>query len=417
MRAVARAARPVAGRALLRTGEAGRVVGLDVARCLALLGMMATHLLVPVMPDGRLAWPQALAGGRASALFALLAGAALGLVTGGVRPHQGRRWQGDAAGLLARAVAIAALGLVLGSLHTRVAVILTYYGLLFAMALPFARLRPRSLFLWAGAWGVAAPLLSQLMRSSIAPTGAAVPTLPSLAHPASLALDVLLTGYYPALTWLPYLLTGLAVSRLDLRRPDVLGRLAVAGAGLAVVAWGLSRTITSSGSVRDALTSTWPGPEVSWVQLDQLLAHGLHGTTPTGSWWWLAVVAPHSGTTLDLAQTTGSALAVVGICCLLTRFGPRAWAVAFGAGAMTLSLYTVHVVMLTPWAWPDEAPQRYSTQVAMVVALGAAFALAHLRGPLESLVRAVSQLAVRLVPPGQPPDSAVTSPGSEATGA
>jgi hypothetical protein len=341
----------------------------------------------------------------------------MGLVTGGVSPHQGRRWQGDAAGLLARAVAIAALGVGLGSLHTRVAVILTYYGLLFAMALPFAHLRPRSLFLGAGAWALVAPVLSQLLRSGLAPTGAAVPTLASPAHPASLALDVLLTGYYPALTWLPYLLTGLAVSRLDLHRPDVLRRLAVAGAGLAVVAWGLSRTITSSGSVRDALISTWPGREVSWVQLGELLAHGLHGTTPTGSWWWLAVVAPHSGTTFDLAQTTGSALAVVGICCLLTRFGARVWAVALGAGAMTLSLYTLHVVMLTPWAWPDAAPERYWTHVGVVVAIGAVFALAHVRGPLESLVRAVSQLAGRLVPPNQPPDSAVTSPESEATGA
>jgi hypothetical protein len=397
MRADRRAGRPVLDQALLRTHEAGRVVGLDVARCLALLGMMATHLLVPVLPDGRLAWPQALAGGRASALFALLAGAAMGLVTGGVSPHQGRRWQADAAGLLARAVAIAALGLVLGSLHTRVAVILTYYGLLFAMALPFAHLRPRSLFLWAGAWAVAVPVLSQLLRSSVAPTGAAVPTLASLDHPASLALDLLLTGYYPALVWLPYLLTGLAVSRLHLRRPDVLGRLAVTGAGLALAAWGLSRTITSSGSVRNALTSTWPGREVSWVQLDELLAHGLHGTTPTGSWWWLAVVAPHSGTTLDLAQTAGSALAVVGICCLLTRFGARVWAVAFGAGAMTLSLYTLHVVMLTPWAWPDEAPERYSTHVAVVVAIGAAFAAARLRGPAELAVRWLSQQAATAV--------------------
>jgi hypothetical protein len=416
MRAEARAARQGLNLALLRTGDAGRVVGLDVARCLALLGMMATHLLVATTPDGRLAWTQAIAGGRASALFALLAGAAMGLVTGGVRPHEGRRWQGDVAGLLARAVAIAALGLALGSLHTRVAVILTYYGLLFAMALPFAHLRSRSLFIWAGAWAVAAPLLSQLMRSSLAPTGAAVPTLTSLAHPASLALDVLLTGYYPAVTWLPYVLTGLAVSRLELRRPDVLGRLAAAGAGLAVVAWGLSRTITSSGSVRDALVATWPGPALSWVQLDRLLAHGLHGSTPTGSWWWLAVVAPHSGTTLDLAQTAGCALAVVGICCLLTRLGPRVWAVVFGAGAMTLSLYTLHVAMLTPWAWPDEAPERYWTHVALVMAIGAAFAAARLRGPLESLVRAVSQLAARLVQPNSPPASAVTSPGSEASG-
>ena len=49
------------------------------------------------------------------------------------------------------------------------------------------------------------------------------------------------------------------------------------------------------------------------------LTHGLHGTTPTGTWWWLATVAPHSGTPLDLAQTIGSAMAVIGVCLLVTR--------------------------------------------------------------------------------------------------
>ena len=41
-----------------------------MARCLALLGMVATHVLIARGPDGDLALPQAIAGGRAAALFA-----------------------------------------------------------------------------------------------------------------------------------------------------------------------------------------------------------------------------------------------------------------------------------------------------------------------------------------------------------
>ena len=42
------------------------------------------------------------------------------------------------------------------------------------------------------------------------------------------------------------------------------------------------------------------------------------GTTPTnGSWEWLLVDAPHSGTPFDLAHTIGTALAVIGLCLLL----------------------------------------------------------------------------------------------------
>ena len=54
--------------------RSGRLVGLDVARCLALLGMVATHVLDERTPAGDLTTAQWLAGGRASALFAVLAG-------------------------------------------------------------------------------------------------------------------------------------------------------------------------------------------------------------------------------------------------------------------------------------------------------------------------------------------------------
>jgi peptidoglycan/LPS O-acetylase OafA/YrhL len=56
-----------------------RLVGLDVARCLALLGMVATHVLDERTADGGLTFEQ-LAGGRASALFAVLAGVTLAAV-------------------------------------------------------------------------------------------------------------------------------------------------------------------------------------------------------------------------------------------------------------------------------------------------------------------------------------------------
>ena len=58
----------------------GRLIGLDVARCLALLGMVATHVLDERTPGGDLTTAQWLAGGRASALFAVLAGVSLALM-------------------------------------------------------------------------------------------------------------------------------------------------------------------------------------------------------------------------------------------------------------------------------------------------------------------------------------------------
>ena len=83
------AARLLRAQAPGRRGGGARLVGIDVARCMALLGMVATHVL-PSDPDGRPPLGQWLAGGPASALFALLAGVSLALMTGGRAPVHGR---------------------------------------------------------------------------------------------------------------------------------------------------------------------------------------------------------------------------------------------------------------------------------------------------------------------------------------
>ncbi len=69
-----------------------------MARCLALLGMVATHVLDERDPDGTLSFAQALAGGRSAALFAVLAGVSLALMTGRREPVRGRERLARSAG-------------------------------------------------------------------------------------------------------------------------------------------------------------------------------------------------------------------------------------------------------------------------------------------------------------------------------
>jgi hypothetical protein len=99
--------------------------------------------------------PHEIAGGRASALFAVLAGVSLALISGGSRPERSAR---IAAGIAVRALTIALIGLVLGELPTTIAIILTYYGALFLLGLPFDFLRWRTLAVaWLLAWTRDAP--------------------------------------------------------------------------------------------------------------------------------------------------------------------------------------------------------------------------------------------------------------------
>ena len=179
--------------------------------------------------------------------------------------------------------------------------------------------------------------------------------------------------------------------------------LLAVGVVLAVAATVVSRALLARPDAAAALASTYPDASVGSdpAALHAVLTHGLHGTTPTGSWWWLATVAPHSGTPLDLAQTIGSAMAVLGLCLLVTRVQPRVWAAAFGAGAMTLSLYTLHVLLMGRGWWPDlETPDSYDDQVLIVLGIGAVLALIPLRGPLETVVSHLSRAAA--APLGEP---------------
>ena len=377
-----------------------RVVGVDVARALALLGMMATHLL-PGRVGLEVPWPQQLAGGRASALFAVLAGVSVALVSGRERPLPGRRRHAAGVRLAVRALLIGAVGLWLGTLDSGVAVILTYYGVLFVAALPFLGLGAGRLAALAVGWVVLAPVVSQLLRPHLPERGFGSPVPGDLAHPWQLATELTFTGYYQVFVWLAYLLAGMAVGRCRLHLARTASGLLAAGLGLVIAATALSHWLTSGAGARAALAATYPDPRATDPrELDTLLTHGLHGTTPTGSWWWLATVAPHSGTPLDLAQTIGSAIAVIGGCLLVTRLQRKLWAAAFGAGTMTLTLYSLHVWLMAGGHWPHlQPPGHYADQVLLVLAIGATFALVPLRGPMEWLVGRVSAGMAAMVTP------------------
>src|SRR3954451_11443055 len=354
-----------------------RVVAVDVARGVALLAMMTVHVLPGTDEQGRVSAAYAVASGRASALFAVLAGVGLALLTGG--PARRLR-PGTRAAVLTRGLVIAGIGMFLVELRPPVAVILTNYGLLFAVAVPFLLLRRAALLTVAAGWLVVAPLLAHLLRAGRQPGPGPQPSFADLADPLDLLDRLALTGYYPVLTWTPYLLVGLAVGRtaLDSRRAGP--RLVLAGVGLALLA-ALGSTLLLAAEGWDALRRSGPGELVGAAfGLPQLQLRSLHGAPPTTTWWWEAVLSPHSGTPFDLAQTIGSALAVVGLALVVVRLAPRwrgrggrvgrgAVAALAATGSTTLSLYSLHVVVMATGVGRDHRLELLLVQVVAVVLL------------------------------------------------
>ncbi|MFX0537978.1 heparan-alpha-glucosaminide N-acetyltransferase domain-containing protein [Ornithinimicrobium sp. Y1847] len=367
-----------------------RIVGVDLARMVALLGMFAAHIVVArdaAGPGGVDPLYQVVAG-RSSALFALLAGVGLVLATRRVSDVGRAR-----VGLVVRAVLIAALGIVLGSLDSGVAVILTFYGALFLCALPVLTWSARSLAWLAVGWGLLSPVVSVLLRRAVEGGPKVVPSLESLDAPGALLRELLLTGYYPVLTWATYLFAGMALARIDLRASAVGPRLMLVGAWLAALSLGVSAMITRLPGVRAALIADPRRPVADWAGMETQLRIGLYGTHPDGTWWWLGVWSPHSGSIVDLVHTTGCALLVLGLCLWVVRLAPMMpWRIAAGAGAMTLSLYAAHVAILATPLGDDARPGLVLLAHCVVaVALGSVVAAMRWRGPLEWLVaRAVA---------------------------
>jgi uncharacterized membrane protein len=375
-------------------GSAGRrrLTGVDAARGVALVGMMSVHIVPAVGDDGTVATAYLLVSGRAAALFALLAGVGLALATGARRPYQGRRLWAARGGVVARAVVVAAVGLVLGTFETPVAVILVYYGVFFVVTTPFLGLRARTLAVCAATAALVVPVVSHLLRPDLPPRERGSPTFDSLGDPAGLLTQLTLTGYYPALPWLAYLLTGLAVGRLALGSARVQVTVLAVGAALAAGAKALAWLLLHPLGGYEALAaSVPPGSTVDLYGLDRSLDIGLFGTTPTTSWWWLTVASPHASTPLDLAHTTGTSLVVLGALLLAARVVAPVLFPLAAAGSMTLTLYSVHVVAVGEGWGPDDPTTLWLVHAVLALVVASLWRPLVGRGPLERATAAADR--------------------------
>ena len=185
-----------------------RLRGVDAARAVAVLGMVMVHFGPNPAPDTALGNLYDLSHGRASVLFALLAGVGVALLVGD-RLRGG--WPSLARGrLVLRGVLLLPLGLWLQDFEHGAFVILQYYALYFlflALVLTF----PDRWLLVGGATVLVAGPLVYLWGQTVVPEWYVRGDPASLDDPISkIAGDLLLTGTYPLVTWAAPLLVGAA---------------------------------------------------------------------------------------------------------------------------------------------------------------------------------------------------------------
>lgn len=383
-----------------------RLAGIDVARGCAVLGMYAVHV-GPQPSDGGIAVLFEPFEGRSAALFAVLAGVSIALMSGGGAPKAGSDRTRVAIRLATRAPLLVGMGLWLSTLHTGYIMILAFYGACFLFAIPLLRARAKTLAMLTLGVATVVPVVSWLVRALIAPRDL-VPMLPDAtldtltgAGAGAALLALLLTGTFPAVSLMTYLLAGMAIGRLDLGSDVVRWRLFGGGIMLATLSYGASWAATSvlggMSAIEDALGPAAARAGMTPAEFFEANVNNIHGTPPTTSPAWLLVSTPHSYTPFDFLACAGVAAAVIGACLLLSERFERRLRPLAALGSVILTAYVGHFVAIR-LGWPEEPIFDVLNFVLFALA---ALVIAVVwrrwvgRGPLEWALHVLSNFPVR----------------------
>jgi len=355
-------------------GPTGRLHGYDLARAFAIIGMVLINFpifLAQTESGTPLAWLSNLHYGRAASLFVTLAGAGVALMSRGARPWIVRRT------LLLRALFLVLLGSAL-LLVWRID-ILHFYAFYLTLAAIFLVTAPRWALLAGAAFIVALTLAVHIAWPEIETTLDVSTSFPGLGEraptywsPLGILENVFVSGIHPVLPWFAFVVMGVWIGRHDLADLATRSRFLALGAVL-----GLGAPLLS-------------------LLLEQAPVHGL---LPAEAMRYLGVV--HSPSPLYVIGAVGSSIFVIALCQAIVARWPKARLVRalVHTGQMALTIYLVHALVgvvlpqqLLGWAeLPLAWVLLYSLGFcAVVVLLAHLYRLVFKRGPIETVMRAVS---------------------------
>lgn len=373
-----------------------RIEALDLVRLLAVIGMMSAHLLAPLALVPGATGTEAAAAriahllteGTSSTLFAVVGGGSLVLASRRRLDDGDRR--GAVLAILVRGGVVTLLGLLLELVPSPVMVVLVPFGLTMMLTAPLLLLGNRALVAIIAVLTVAGHPIAMAVPG---PVEFGTVTLLSLDDPVGVLRGLVLTGQYPLITWIPYLLTGIVLMRAVLRAQEA-GRI---------------RRLSHLALAGGAVTATA-------AHLVPLIAAALGHDSP-GAWY---TAATHTGTVADMLATGGIAVSLIGLALRLlpplrrlpspgTVRGRIAQSLR-AAGAAPLTIYVAHVLAtgialvtavllaggdLSSMPWYAGGAGILAVHLAGVLAVGAVLAARGGRGPLEALLATVIRRAVR----------------------
>ena len=354
-----------------------RQLGLDVARAVAVLGMLFAHFATSGL-EGATGWTTHVArftDGRAMPLFVMLSGAGFVLLL--------RRSPRPYREVIGRAAVLLLIGLVF-EYTTPIAVILQFYALFFVVALVVRRLPNRWLLVGAVAVVIIGavttlhlddhlPVAFDRVSETVTGWGA----IPLLRQPHVLLSELFFTGVYAFFPNFAFVLIGMWIGRQELSSRPLRTGLVVVGLAMAVVGYGSGWSTESRRVTVDrAVVQTDPLPDEPSLWWELLDAHG-HSEMPA----WMV-------------GSSGLAVAVIGGSLVVGDRARRLVLPLARVGQLALSLYVFQVALyrwpMKHWPWGFSQSQETAfTFVGFLACVGACvlWRSRFAYGPLELIVR------------------------------
>ena len=356
-------------------GRSGRLIGIDIARGLALVGMFTQHVFI-AGPDGEsstgwVEWVFRESAGRASVLFFVLSGVSLSLIYRKGSPSATN-------GALIRRGVLLLFGGILLTDAVWGGSILQHYGLAFLLAPLLLRSGLKRLLAVTTLGLVGGPIFLLYARNWSddvrgiweGRTGEWI---------IGETWELLADGSYPMALWIGFFTLGMLIGRLDLRsRRVLLQTLAVALVAVFAVGIGAGQLADRYGSPDGFGSDSFADDsfddgtieEMTEEEWKQFLADEDVSVTEDADgfmvidgdfddsfddspmpdhpadWKELYDVSGHSGRIGWTLQTSALAVAIMSAALLLPRFAttpltPLAW-----MGSMSLTAYLIHIVMV-----------------------------------------------------------------------
>lgn len=311
--------------ALTAAPATDRVVGYDLARSLALLGMIVVHFSLVAAADrdspAWLAGILTLLDGRAAATFVVLAGVGITLMSRrAVRDADATALAEVRNTLVRRGVFLLALGFI--NLTIWPGDILRVYGVSLLVASRLLLASGRRLLTLAAGFALAFAVLVVLAGDFEKNWDWQTLTYRNLWTPTGVFRNLFYDGFRSVLPWTGFVLFGMWLGRIDLTESRTGLRVALAAFGVAVSAEFASRLLVT-----------------------QLLAHpadGLDAETVKALFGTESMPA----LPLFLLAAGGTATAVIALCVRVSTAWPsRAWRPLVAAGQMALTWYFAHIVV------------------------------------------------------------------------